>query len=255
VTAAAPNPARRRRWPWVLGAVVVLLVAVVAGAPAGLVARVVAGADERVRLLDAAGSAFDGSARLLVEGRDLGRLAWTASAAALGSGRLGADLVLTGPDLVVRGRASVGADRALTVEDLVARVGEARLDAILRPYAIEPSGELRIGGPARLRVEAGRLTAAEGEGTWSGGPVRYRLGGQVFFADLPPLTATLATRDGVPVAVVSDPAGAPLLDASLRTDGWVDLRMRYRMAALAGFPWPDPPAPDTIVLELSEQVL
>ena len=53
---------------------------------------------------------------------------------------------------------------------------------------------------------------------------------------------------------VREPAGAELLDVALDAEGWAQLRVRYRFVALAGFPWPESPAPDTVVVELAEQL-
>lgn len=245
---------RRRRWPLIALALAAFLVVAVAGAPAGLLARLVHGQTDQVRLLAPSGGVWDGSADLVVEGRDLGRLHWVLTPASLLQARAGAAVTLSHPDHRARARLALSLDGTLHVDDLDVTVDEAGLDALLRPYAIEPSGSVAI-GPGRLRARDGRLVDADVEAHWSGGAVRYRLGGQTFFADLPPLEARLAPREGIPTLELVDPTGAPLLDARLRADGWVDLRMRYRMAALAGFPWPDPPAPDVIVLELSEQVL
>jgi hypothetical protein len=41
---------------------------------------------------------------------------------------------------------------------------------------------------------------------------------------------------------------------ALDADGWAQLRVRHRFVALAGFPWPENPAPDTVVVELAEQL-
>ena len=245
------------RWLLLLEAVtLLLLVALLFVAPAGLAARIVEAAAPEARLFAPSGRLLAGSGDLVYQGRAFGRLAWDVDPVALLTGRLRADVSVA--DGGHEGRATVLAapSGAVTVTDLHAVVRERTLDAILRPYAIDPSGTLTLsGGTARGDLLARTVADADAEGRWDGGLVRYRLGGGVHTADFPPLTARLRMRDGAPVLVVHDPAGGELLDLALRAYGWAEVRVRYRLVALAGYPWPDPPAPDVVVVEISEQVL
>lgn len=240
----------------VLGLFLVLPATLLLTAPAGLASRIAAASAPELRLFAPSGRLLDGSADLVVEGRALGRLAWQIEALALLAGRLDADLSIEAPGHSARAGLSLFPSGNFRMRTLEAEIREETLDAFLRPYAIEPSGRIEVPtGTASGQLAERRVTEADAEAHWSGGLVRYRLGGGNWVASFPPLSARLRMRDGAPVLVVADPAGDELLDVALRADGWADLRVRYRLVALAGYPWPDPPAPDVIVVEISEQLL
>jgi hypothetical protein len=97
--------------------------------------------------------------------------------------------------------------------------------------------------------------SAAADARWSGGPVRYQLGGRSWFAEFPPLDAELEATDGQPRLLVHHPGGQDLLDVRVDGAGWAHLRVRYGFVRLAAFPWPDPPADDAVVIEISEQIL
>jgi hypothetical protein len=242
-----------------LGAIALLLVLptlALLTAPAGLASRLAAASAPGVRLFAPSGRLLDGSADLVLEGRAVGRLTWSVQAGALLTGRLQADLAIDDPGHSASAELTIRPSGAFHLAVLAAEIHEQTLDALLRPYAIEPSGSIEVAeGAVSGRLRERRVTEADADARWSGGLVRYQLGGAAWTASFPPLLARLRVRDGAPVLVVEDTAGAELLDVALRPDGWADLRVRYRFVALAGYPWPDPPAPDVIVVEISEQLL
>jgi len=236
----------------VLAALLAFLVALLALAPAGAVKLALAHGDAPVRLVHPEGRLWSGAGALYLRDVDLGRLRWRLTPAALLTGRLGAALSLEASGHHLEGRAALGA-RTLTLSALQGVVRETTIDRVLNPYAIDVGGELRIRQGA-LRARGTRVVAARGIGHWSGGRVRYRLGGELYTQTLPPLTGTLSERDGRPMLEVTDESGRALLDVTLVREGWAKLRVRYRFVALAGFPWPSHPAPETVVLELEEKL-
>ena len=239
-----------------LAGLLAIVLAVLLTAPAGLASRIVAAATPELQLFAPSGRLLAGSADLVIRGRAFGRLAWDVDPLALAGGRLAADLSLADPDHGGRAQLALHPSGVFELTGLRAEIREGSLDALLRPYAIEPSGRIEVhSGRARGDLRRRRVLEADGEARWTGGLVRYRLGGGSWTASFPSLDARLRVRDGAPVLVVRDPRGEELLDAALRAGGWADLRVRYRFVALAGYPWPDPPAPDVIVVELSERIL
>lgn len=251
------GPAARRRVSWRLPlafGILAFIVLVVATAPAGVVTRVVPMFEPRVTLLAPAGRLWSGSAELIFDGRDLGRLQWTLAPGLLARARLGADLVLDAPGHAARGRAAVGMGGRVQLDEVTAALEEPALRDILGPYNIFPAGRILLRDGA-ASIAGQQLQTASASATWTGGPVRYLLAGQSWFATFPPLDAELDAVDGAPLLVIRDPDGAEVLDVRIDGEGWAHLRVRYRLVAMAGFPWPDPPAQDTIVLEISEQIL
>jgi general secretion pathway protein N len=242
-----------RRLGLVLLAVIGFLMLIVVAAPAGLAARILEVADGPVRLAAPAGRLWAGSGDLYLEGQALGRLRWTLLKGRLLEARLAFTVDLAAPGHQGQAELALAPNGTLNVSRAEGEVREATLDALLEPYAIEPSGSIRF-RDGSARVVDRRLATASADGRWSGGPVSYRLGGQVWRERFPPLDATLRAEEGRPLLVVRDPQGEELLDLALERDGWAQIRIRYRFVALAGFPWPDAPSPETVVLELAEQI-
>lgn len=244
--------------PWPLRILIVLLLLAVAIAvlllftPAAAIGMLLDRSGQDARLLAPAGRVHSGSAQLLLTQNDLGRLRWNLEPGAILRGRLGYrfDLEASGHRLQARIRLGV---RGVTIEDVEGRLDEAGLRALLAPYDILPSGDLTLSS-GRFELAGDRLTAVHGDAHWTGGFVRYVLADQGWTVDFPPLDATMRLEAEQPLLVVFDPQGQELLDARVDAEGWAHLRIRYRFVAMAGFPWPDPPEPDTVLIELSEQV-
>ena len=240
----------------VLMATVLLIPALALFAPSGLAARLLTASDADARLVALSGRLGNGAADLFVEQRFLGRITWHLKPLHLFRGRAVADLRLEEAGHSIATRAALTYDGRVELSGTDVEIREATLDRFLRPYAIEPTGTLTIaGGHAHAQVETGRLLEAEAGAHWSGGQVRYDLGGSSFVAEFPALSADLGMEDGALLVVVTDPEGHGLLEIVLHTDGWADVRVRYRFVAMSGYPWSDPPDPDLIVVEISEQVL
>ncbi|TVS16106.1 MAG: hypothetical protein EA417_11300 [Gammaproteobacteria bacterium] len=259
MTAPQPDLHRQQgglRWPLTLLMVLVLLfvglLTLLMFTPAGAIGMVLERTGSDVRLLSPAGRIHRGSGQVLLGAGDLGRLTWQFEPGQLLRGRLGYRFQLVAPSHQATGRATIS-PRRIAIEDIEGALEEAGLRDLLAPYDIRPSGNLTLTA-GRVEGERNRLIAVHGDAHWTGGFVRYFLGDQGWTVEFPPLDARLRLEQEQPVLVVFDPAGEELLDANLGLDGWAHLRLRYRFIAMAGFPWPDAPPPDTILIELSEQV-
>ena len=240
----------------VLTTIVLLLPVLALFAPSGLAVRLLAASGADARLVAPSGRLGHGEADLFVEQRFLGRIAWSLQPLHLFRGRAVADLRLEATGHSIDTRAALTHEGRVELSGTDVEIREATLDRFLRPYAIEPTGTISIaGGSARATLDIPSLLDADATARWSGGRVRYDLGGSSFVADFPALTAELSMEDGAPLVAVRDPQGNGLLEIVVRSDGWADIRVRYRFVAMAGYPWSDPPAPDLIVVEISEKVL
>ena len=229
------------------------LLALLLFAPAGAVDLALERSDADARLYAPSGSVRSGSGDLFVDGQDLGRLHWRVQPGSLLRGRLDVEFTLQAVAHRLDGLASLHANRELSVSGVSGHLDEGGLRALLAPYDIHPSGRLSVHS-GHLRVLDETVVEAFADGHWTGGFVRYFLAGQGWTTELPPLDARLRLRDGDPVLMIDDPAGARLLDIVVDTAGWAHLSIRYRFIAMAGFPWPDAPDPDTVLLEISERV-
>jgi len=245
------------RWPLylLLGliALVVATFALLLFAPAGAADLVLQRSDADARLYAPSGRVRSGSGDLFVDGRDLGRLHWRVQPGSLLRGRLDVEFTLQSLAHRLDGLASVQSHRQLSLSGVSGHLDEGGLRTLLAPYDIHPSGRLTVHS-GHFRVRDDVVVEAFADGHWTGGFVRYFLAGQGWTTELPPLDARLRLHDGDPVLMIEDPAGSQLLDITVDAEGWAHLRIRYRFIAMAGFPWPDAPDPDTVLLEISEQI-
>ncbi len=221
--------------------------------PAGIISMGLERSGVDARLLAPSGRVHRGRGQVLIESQNWGEVSWQLQPAGLLRGRLELDFTIHGSGYEAEAKAHVGLRRQF-VTGIEGQLSESGLRTLLQPYDIYPSGGFTLTN-GHVEVQRDRLAAVHGDGHWSGGFVRYFLGGQGWTVEFPPLDAHLRLVDGQPLLVVLDPAGDELLDVRLDLDGWAHLRIRYRFIAMAGFPWPDGPAPDTILIELSERVL
>lgn len=234
----------------VIGLFLVLVFAVVM-APAGMV-RTLLPEDGALRILDPAGTIWSGGGDVFLAGQAAGHLEWRFDAAALTRGALGYDVRVSGSDHQLTG--TVRLSPAAGTVTLVGRAASAFANRWLAPYDIALSGDLEA-QEVRLRVPydlAASGGTASGSLTWTGGPIRYRLGGRSYAGSLPPLVAYLG--DGLEAVVYPQGRETPLLRAELLGNGFVKIGVTQLLTDLAGNPWPGSHAAHDVVLEVEEQV-
>lgn len=232
--------------PWVIGG---FLLTLMLRAPA---AWLPLPSEGPVSFSGTAGHLLRGESQLTYRGQGLGTVRWTVGLPRSLDG-VPVTLSLQGPALqgTAEAELSPSAWRA-TVQRLT--LDSRALKDALAPYAIAPEGTLQ-GRDLILSGRGNRLESATGALRWTGGLVRYRLGGNSYAPTFPPLSATLAPGPGGQLeAEVSAPSG-PVLSLALRPGGWADLAVRRRLLRLADFPAPEGMGDDTVLLELSERVL
>ena len=235
-----------RAAPWVIGG---FLLTLMLRAPA---AWLPLPSEGPVSFSGTAGHLLRGESQLTYRGQGLGTVRWAVGLPRSLDG-IPVTLSLQGPALqgTAEAELSPSAWRA-TVQRLT--LDSRALKDALAPYAIAPEGTLQ-GRDLILSGRGNRLESATGALRWTGGLVRYRLGGNSYAPTFPPLSATLAPGPGGQLeAEVSAPSG-PVLSLALRPGGWADLAVRRRLLRLADFPAPEGMGDDTVLLELSERVL
>ena len=256
-----PRPAGRLRGILAYALLGVLAFAAFALAllPASVLTRAAEGASAAT-LRDATGTVWSGSAELAVQGEDLGRLQWRFAPAALLSGAAGVNWRLRHADFRFAGhlRYGFGGASASTSGTL----GAQALRNTLAKYYIRLGGDfaferldLRVAPGADDGTAAWR---AEGELRWSGGRTTYRLSGQSYDVEFPPLWGELrTTAEGIHLrAFARQGAGeAPLLTARLDGEGWLHVGVTRRFTRLAGKPWPGSGGEDGMVVTVAERWL
>ena len=227
--------------------------------PASVLTRAVEGASAAT-LRDVNGTVWRGSAELAVQGEDLGRLQWRFAPAALLSGAAGVRWRLRHADFRFAGdlRYGVGGVAASASGEL----GAAALRNTLAKYYIRIGGDFAFERLALRVVPNGEDGAAawraEGELRWSGGRTTYRLSGQSYDVEFPPLAGELrTTADGIRLQAFARQGDgeAPLLTAWLDGEGWLHVSVTRRFTRLAGKPWPGSGGEDEVVVTVAERRL
>lgn len=228
------------------------LVFAIAFAPATLV-RTLLPPDGGVQILEPTGTVWDGAGHLYLAGQPAGRMRWDFVPAALLRAALGYDLALAGPEHDLRGSVSLGAGAGEL--DLVGRASAAFANRWLAPYDISIAGDLTF-QDARVRVPYNYAQSGSGNAsgslTWTGGPIRYRLGGRGYSGELPPLIAYLG--EGLETVVYPRGGQTPLLRAEILPNGFVKIGVTKLLTDMAGNPWPGSHADHEVVLEVEEQL-
>jgi len=155
---------KRRRWPWLLLAVLVLVAATVWWFPARWAWQIVHDDYPAVRLGDIDGSVWDGRADdVVVAGQSLGTVHWTLERTAL-VGRVRGTLDLSGVGVMANGHIARDGNGAIVVRDAHFRVPMERLK-VLWPNGAELTGQLR-GEVARARLVNGWPARLDAQVRW-----------------------------------------------------------------------------------------
>jgi hypothetical protein len=129
--------------------------------------------------------------------------------------------------------------------------GEIRLKqiALALPLRVD---EPATGPPSTGAAPSLAPGEASGTASWSGGYVRYRLSGQSYSGDLPPLEAALG--DGLEAYVYPVQEQTPLIRAQLLSNGFAKIGITRLLTRLLNNPWPGSDADHEVVLEVEEQL-
>ncbi len=235
--------------------ILIFVVLAIAFVPANLVKRGVESASPDIVLLDPQGTVWDGTARLLARGIELGQASWQTQILPTVTLTPTADWQLKQPNADLHGVASYDLD----LVDVTA-FGNAELTVLndwLKIYDISLSGSAELDAvSARWRESTRQIERLDGNLAWSGGRVTYNLGGRLQSTELPPLTATLSTETSGPRVMVFEKDGSiPLIIVNQSSNGFVKIGLTKRFTRLLNTPWPGSDPDHAIVLEVEEQLL
>ena len=238
---------------YVLVGVLTLVACIGYMAPATLLPAVL-GDEGPIRLTQARGRVWDGTAAVGYQGHALGSLAWQFDATALLRGETKVDWRLASTGHRLSGSALIGFTGLKCTAAGTVR-GET-MRRILAPYWIEAAGDIGIERISAAVTYAPHLQNLTGELSWNGGEVRYRLAREHSSMVLPPLTGVLESVDAQPTLVVfAQGVDAPILHIRLGTDGWLTIGVTKKLTKMAGFPWPGNEPDHAIVIDVSERLI
>jgi hypothetical protein len=216
--------------------------------PAGVI-RYLIPADAQATLISPRGTIWSGSGNLLANGIPTGRLSWSVRPVTFLRGRVGYDLELAGAGADLSAGLELGVANVLATVD--GTVTGRFVNQWLEPYYIELSGLFEVQAVS-FALDGRTLESADGQLTWDGGPLRYRLSGKLYDSALPAMTADLGPG---PVAVAyATGESTPLLHAALTSDGFARFGVTKYLTRILGQPWPGGDPDHAVVLEVEEQV-
>lgn len=231
----------------IIGALIFLAL-IVARLPAGLLRSLVP-EHSPVNLLDLGGTVWNGNGDLLVDGLPLGRLHWAFAPVTLMEGSLGYDLRLSGAGAELSGRVQQGLTSARV--EAAGNIRASFVNQWLAPYHIDLSGNFQL-----LDVEAmmtgQTLAGLSGQIHWEGGPIQYRLSGNMHNSSLPAMIADLGPGPEATAHGVGE--YTPMLISELKTNGFIRFGVTKYLTRLLGEPWPGGDPDHAVVLEVEEQV-
>jgi|GEM_PF-606830 len=220
-----------------------------------------------IRLLGAQGTLWNGSGQLLVNRVPIGEISWQLQPGQLLALEAAADWQLTGEEFSAQGTVAARG-KEFDLRGVQANLSEQFLRANLGRYDISPSGDLAISNLDITNLELNeqqnwpsRVTAA-GDARWAGGQVRYRLAGQTYDIELPPMLGVIdsapddAKNTGWPqLKVTSEEDAMLLITGRLTPTGSAAIGITKGFTRLAGQPWPGSEPDHAVILEVEEQLL
>lgn len=207
-----------------------------------------------VHISHTTGTIWNGEANIAAHGQHLGRASWNFDPAPLTQAALGLQWQISGPSLSLNGKAQ--ASLAAKDVSINGQINADLINRLLSNYHIHLTGTFNLDGIALTFTETPHPQAAAGTLSWTGGPTRYRLAGQIENVTLPPMQAFLSlNKDGHPQAKAFTPnVQSPLIHTHLTPDNWLHIAITRRFTTLAAQPWPTPGPPDKFVVEVAEKL-
>jgi len=244
---------------YIVAGIVLFAMFLVVFAPAGLLKQLLSPL-QGVELQSPTGTLWRGSADLYLADLPAGLVDWSFRPATILKGSLGYHVRLTGPDHALT--ADVAAAPSRITLSAEGSFDSQYLNPWMAPYEIGLGGEIRLDDVA-LSVftavserDAASPALAPGEASgslhWTGGNVRYRLSGQSYSGNLPPLVAVLG--EGLEAYVYPRDEQTPLLRAQLLDNGFIKIGITRLLTRLLNNPWPGSDADHETVLEVEEQL-
>ncbi len=228
--------------------VLVFMILIVVRIPAGVIQWIVPD-DSQATLLRPQGTLWSGNAELIIQGTATGMLSWQVRPVTFLKGRIGYDVQLAGAGVDLDGQLETGFSSA--DGSISGSVEGGFVNRWLAPYHIELSGGFDVLA-VNLQLEGRSLKALGGRLTWDGGPIRYRLSGNVHNSALPPMTADLGP--GPEAVAYATGETIPLLHAALADNGFARIGVTKYLTVMLGQPWPGGDPDHAVVLEVEEQV-
>lgn len=233
--------------PYLLLGLLLLLLALVARAPASLLQKALPAALP-VQAAAWGGTVWHGQAALR-QGAETGFLRWDLQPKRLLAGRIALAVRAQGP-LQLTGTLELGLG-GWHLQGLRGDVPVSLFQSLLPPGWNLPGSldaeQLQL---ARAGLRQGVWRAASGRLRWGGGAMQYNLSGQPQGATLPPLEAVLRVEKDALVVTLAESAGI-LAEVRLAPDGAVETRLRERLLRYsqrtAG------PDPDAVVVTTAQR--
>jgi hypothetical protein len=213
--------------PWLLSGLLLLVLFLVARAPASLLQRVMP-AVPALQVSAWGGTVWQGQAAWSQQASS-GVLSWQLKPWWLLAGRVQTDVRSQGT-VPLQGVVTVGW-RRLDVEQLNGQVPVSLLQLVLPPGWQLPGVVTAVNfGVSRAGWREGAWRAAEGALSWEGGTVQLPISGQPLQLTLPPLRLSpVLEGDSLRLAMTEAGSGLALAEAVVAADGQVETRVRERL--------------------------
>ncbi len=222
-----------KRLAWV-GAAIVFLMALLVMAPAALLPQFFS--IPHVKLENTEGTIWHGNAETFFDDQHIGLLVWHVRPLGLINGKLTVNFTLERDGVSLAGVSTSRLDNHEI--SLVGDVSSRFVNVFTLAYDIRLSGNLSV-NDVRIRANSERqVESVEGDLTWNGGPVRFKLANVLHEVTLEPVLGTL-TQDAsfVVLNVRRTRTQTPVL--AFRFDpetGWVHLRAFPAFLEFANIP-------------------
>lgn len=201
------------------------------------------------------GTAWQGQARINIP--NVGRVTglWSIKLAELLTGKLAADIDISGDELSFKGQVQASAEQ-IEVIDSEAFMSSRYLEPLLRQGRSSLTGDFEINKfNAMVSIEDKQILAADGRILFNGGDVSFPIDGRTINATLPILVGVFNKPGANVELAITNTDGQSIGNGYVQPDGWSGIAIRRRFLDILGQKWPADVDEEAIIFEVSQKLM
>jgi general secretion pathway protein N len=201
------------------------------------------------------GTLWQGQARINIP--NVGKITgqWDIQLSELVSGKLAANIMVSGDELKFKGQVSGNAEQIEIIES-EAFMSSRYLQPLLRQGRSSLNGDFELNKlNALVSIKDKQILAASGRILFNGGDVSFPIDGRTINATLPILVGAFNKPGDNVELKITNTDGQNIGTGYVQPDGWSGIAIRRRFLDILGQKWPADVDEDAVIFEVSQKLL